>query len=102
MSNTDYIEKINDLRRKINPYSNFSSQTTPNFFKIPKINNIYYLLPPIILLILLIFIKPSFMVIKTINKNKEVRKRINYSKLFMIVLIGGFIVDIILWFYIRK
>ena len=49
MSNTDYIEKINDLRRKINPYSNFSSQTTPNFFKIPKINNIYYLLPPIIL-----------------------------------------------------
>jgi len=107
MSNTDYIEKINDLRVRVNPYSNFSTlkNNTKFLFNIPKIDiksNIFYILPPILILILLIYVKPSFMTVKTINKNREIRNSLNYSKLFITVLIVGFIADIVLWYYIRK
>jgi hypothetical protein len=106
MSNTDYIEKINDLRIRVNPYSNLSTLKNSKFlFKIPKIDiksNIFYILVPIIILLLLMYIKPSFIMVKTINKNREIRKRLNYSKLFIMVLIIGFIIDVVLWCYIRK
>ena len=107
MSHTDYIEKINDLRARVNPYSNFSTlkNNSKFLFNIPKIDiksNIFYILPPILILLLFMYIKPSFMMVKTINKNRQIRNTVNYSKLFITALIVGFILDIVLWCYIRK
>jgi len=100
MTSPDYIQKINELRKKVGLYSNFSfdkKDDTNLSLKIPYINklSLFYLLSPVLVIILiLLYIKPSFITKDTMNRQKIV-----YSKLFIVSLISGVIINICIWYY---
>ena len=108
MTTPNYTQKMDELRKRVETHSKFLfAEKTNNSFsiKMPNINissPIFYILPPVIILAILFFMKPSFITVDTINKDNEIKKTIVYSKLLIAVLVGGFIIDIGIWGFLRK
>lgn len=65
-------------------------------------NKFIYFIPPIFLLILLIIIKPSF-ILKSLkdDNNKEIKK-LNYTNLILFSIGIGFLLDIGIYTYMKK
>ena len=109
MTTLNYIQKIDDLRKRVENHTKFSFNVNKDndkdfSIKLSNINrgSMVYLLPPLIIIIILVVIKPSFITVDTINKDNIIKKNIVYSKLLVTVLIGGFITYIGLWAFLRK
>ena len=106
MTSTDYGQKMDDLRKRVETQANTkcSLDESKNFFsiKMPTNNTIFYILPPVVVLILLVIMRPSFILMDTINKSGEIKKTLVYSKVLICVLIGGFIINIGLFGFLKK
>ena len=85
MTTPDYTQKIDELRKRVETHAKFSfTETTNNNFsiKMPSINissPIFYLLPPLIILIILFVMKPAFISVDTINKDNEINFLHSYT-----------------------
>jgi hypothetical protein len=112
MNTPDYTEKIKVLREKVGNYSGstmsavggdltkkisvaFSNITSPK-------SPLFYLLPIVSMFILLLVIKPSFMVSDSITKDNTIKKHIDYKKLIIASLIIGFAIDVGIFIYLRR
>jgi hypothetical protein len=107
MTTPDYTKKMSDLRTlvghhvKIPSKSAFSNMTS----SIPTVNTqspIFYVIPSVILIILLVVIKPSFLCEDNIDKDNVITSKINYKTLFIYGVVGGIILSIGLFAYFRK
>lgn len=119
MESSDYTQKIQELRQKVAYYDIHSIENKPNesiktFRDFSKLNfktnfkRIIYICPIIIISILLLLSKPNFITIDNINidinnsKDSEITKKIIYSDILIYSLLGGFIIDILIWVYLNK
>ena len=109
MATPNYAEKINDLRKRvgqhatiINKNEGIVDKVVLNFSKINTGSPIFYIIPPILIIILLFFIKPSFITMDNIDKDNNITKKIKFKQLLIYSLIGGAIIDIGIWAYFRK
>lgn len=103
MDSADYNEQIADLKKRLEVYTKFSygnKESKTLIFGIPTY--ILYIIPPLLLLILFLIIKPSYLM-KEITKDDKTEKTLIYSKLFLYSLLFGFIIDIGIWIvFIKK
>jgi hypothetical protein len=111
MSSSDYTKKINELREKVSQYTQLPKQkynVLPNIDisteNNPKFNKKYllYLIPPILILIILIISKPSFITEDSIDKKNVITKKIKYKSLLIFVLIGSISIYIGIFVYFKK
>ena len=119
METSDYTQKMQDLRKRveyhgINNIENKNipiTKTFPNVLKtlsLPK--PVIYIFPIIGVAILLFLSKPDFITmdninidINNINSDKDTfTKKIIYSNILIYSLLGGFIIDIVIWVYLNK
>ena len=108
METSDY-NKMEELRKKVDEYdtekksSTTISNTISTIFKLPNSSSaIFYIIPPILIAILLLLIKPKFITIDNIDKNNNITKKIVFTKILTGTLLMGFIIDIFLWAYLNK
>jgi len=106
MSTPDYNERMNELRNKVelftvipkNPTSSFKSTSVKSYFTY----NTLYIIIPIVVMVLLTLIKPSFITISTIGSDNEIKKKLDFKKLLTTSLIVGFLIDIGIYMFLRK
>jgi hypothetical protein len=105
MTTPDYKEKMSELRTQVEKYS--KSQTKSNEKQIieftPKkyTQYIFYTAIPVILIVILFFVKPDFICTIT-DINNIVTKKINFKKLFIIGFISGGIISGGLFIYFKQ
>lgn len=106
MTPTNYTKKLDDLRNKVSLYAKLpNKQTTGIISNKSSINTktiCFYSIPPVIIFIILLISKPSFITNEHINEDNVSTKKINFKYLIASTLISGIIVDIGIFFYIRK
>ena len=109
MTTPDYTQKMSELRVRVEQYAKLPSPSKNGFSTatsvIHKINTqspIFYIVPPIILIILLFFMKPGFVCTDNIDIDNVVTKKMNFKKLLIAGLIGGGIISVGLFAYFRK
>lgn len=96
---------MDELRQRVSQYIYLPKKQSTGIMILSKFNiqsPFIYAVPPIIILIILVLIKPSFITNEHINKNNDTVKKINYSYLIITTLIFGILIDIGLFTYIRK
>ena len=105
MTSPDYKKKMDELRNKVSQYIPNKKSTRVMNINIPTFNikSIYfYIVPPIVILIVLLLSKPSFIRYEHIDENNVITQKINYKYLIIFTLIGGTIIDIGLFAYFKK
>jgi hypothetical protein len=111
MTTPDYTQKMSELRDRVGQYSKLSrkSDNKTAFASItaaiPNINTqspLFYVAPPVVLILLLLFIKPGFVCTEHIDNEKVTTNKISYKKLFITGLTGGGIISIGLFAYFIK
>jgi hypothetical protein len=110
MTTPDYTQKMSDLRVLVGKHAKLTSKSGKNAFnnittRMPSINTqspIFYIIPPVILIILFIFIKPGFLCEDHINKDNVITHKINIKSLIITGLIGGGSISIGLFAYFRR
>lgn len=96
----DYNKKIKDLHSKIEQLNNNSKINLLPFLDIQNINIIYFVIP-VFIFILLIITKPNIIMSKVKNKTTFLYdNKINYLKMFLIILFLIFI-EIIIYFILN-
>ena len=107
MTTPDYTKKMSELRTRVEKYSKSPVQSKNNFVNttefIPhkNIQYIFYAVIPVILIVILFFVKPDFICTIT-DKNSIVTKKINFKKLFIIGFISGGIISGGLFIYFKQ
>ena len=93
----NYDTRLRNLTQKVNKLTN--DKTLSYNFLYKKVNNIYIysFLVPIFITILLIIIKPAFLLYK-----KDDKYVINFTKLFIIFFILNILTVILNYAYLRK
>ena len=108
MTTPDYTQRMSELRARVGQYARIPSKSdTKSAFSniiaaIPKINTqspIFYIIPPVVLIILFLFIKPGFLCDDYIDKDNVITKKINYKSLLIAGLVGGGVISIGLFAY---
>jgi hypothetical protein len=108
MKDQNYEAKLYDLRQRVGMDSKTSTDNTNISFTpiIKKIINYkspyFYAIPPVIILILLIVFKPSFICTDTIDSDNVVTQKMDFKKTCIPILIGGAIINIVLFAYLWK
>ena len=108
MSTPDYTQKIAELRGRVSQYSKLPKSTSDKgvlstvIHKINKQSLFFYVIPPIVMVILLLFIKPGFCCTDNIDKDNVITKKPNYNKIFITGVISGCIISIGLFVYFHK
>lgn len=109
MTTPDYTKKMSELRTQVEKYSKSPVQSKNNFVNttefIPQKNKniqyIFYAAIPVILIVILFFVKPDFICTIT-DINSIVTKKINFKKLFIIGFISGGIISGGLFIYFKQ
>jgi hypothetical protein len=111
MTSPDYIKKISDLRYKVDHYSKLQDPNSSKFGVVSSITSyiqkfnirspFFYIIPPFVLIILFLLIKPSIVCTDHIDKYNTITKKINYKKIIIYSLIGGGVIDIGLFAYFK-
>ena len=115
MALNEYTEKINLLKKRVNNYSTenkmddkIDEQITgiknENKLINKVINKIYYVIPPIFILLLLFIFKPNFILKnKTYHSNgQKPNKHIVFRKIIFCSLFIGIIIDFGIWYFLNK
>ena len=100
---------MEELRKRVDEYDTDKtdkkslSVTISTLFKLPNSSSVvFYIIPPILITILLLLIKPKFITRDNIDKNNNITKKIVFTKILIGSLLIGFIIDIFLWAYLNK
>lgn len=102
MCDINYDEKIGELKKRLQVYAKFSySNKEKSKSFINTSSPYFYLSPLIILFILFLILKPSF-ITKEVDDNGKTKRAISYLKLFLYTLILGAIIDVGIWAYLNK
>ena len=109
MTTPNYTQKMSELRTQVEKYSKSPNQSKNNFVNttefIPQKNKnilyIFYVAIPVILTVILFFVKPDFICTIT-DINSIVTKKINFKKLFIIGFISGGIISGGLFIYFKQ
>jgi hypothetical protein len=112
MTTPDYTQKMSELRSRVEQHVILpgKSDSKGGFGRsiasaIPKINTqspIFYTIPPVVLIILFLFMKPGFVCEDNIDQDNVITQKMNYKKLLISGLIGGGVVSIGLFAYFRQ
>lgn len=111
MSTPDYTQTISNLRARVGQHAKIPNTETKgntiNKIKsmIPNINTnsiIFYAIPPVVLIILCLIIKPGFVCIDNIDKDNVITKQLIFKKALIAGLIGGSVISVGLYAYFRQ
>lgn len=109
MTTPDYTQKMSELRAKVGQYAKLPNQSKSGFASVAKsiitINTRYpffYAVPPVIIIVIFIFMKPSFICNDNIDVDNVITKKINFNKLFIYGLIIGGVISIGLFVYFKQ
>ena len=107
MSVLNYNEKLSKIRNELKQYaiiteSNDIIKKKYSFFKVNNISIYLYTAPFIIIFILLLLIKPSFITYESKDKENNVTLKYNIKSLLISTLILGIIIDIGIFVYHKK
>ena len=109
MTTPDYTQKMSELRAKVVQYAKLPNQSKSGFASVAKsiitINTLYpffYAVPPVIIIVIFIFMKPSFICNDNIDVDNVITKKINFNKLFIYGLIIGGVISIGLFMYFKQ
>jgi hypothetical protein len=107
MTTPDYTQKMTELRARVGQYAKLPMQTQSGIFAsvVPKINTqspLFYIAPPIIIMIIILFMKPDFVCTENIDIDNVITKKLKYDKIFMYGLISGGIISVGLFAYFRQ
>ena len=109
MTTPDYTKKMSELRAQVRQYSKLPNDSKSGFARvtssIPKINTqspLFYAAPPIIIIVILYFMKPSFVCTDNIDIDNNITKKLSYKKLLIAALISGVIISVGLFAYFKK
>jgi hypothetical protein len=110
MNTQNYTDRLKNIREQMGKYSDVTqpdhvtasfnfSKLLPTFMPIAVIK---YVTPPVVIFILLLVFKPSFIKDDYIDQDNMVTSKMNYKKLFIYMLIGGIVIDIGIFAYTKK
>jgi hypothetical protein len=105
MATPDYTKKISELRTKVGQYTELPIQnsiTTYNLQKIIYSPIFFYSIPPIISILILLIIKPSFVYTNEINKDKNPTQKLSFTTVLITGLIVGAVISAGLFVFFRK
>lgn len=110
MSTPDYTQKISDLRARVGQHAkiqNTESKSAINVITsvIPKIDTqsiIFYTIPPVVLVIIFLIMKPGFVCIDNIDKDNVITQKLIFKKALIAGLISGTIISVGLFAYFRQ
>jgi len=116
MNTPDYENRLNDIKSRIGKYSQVCKKQsitstnimTPRMGFISKIPNIpynsvlFYIIPPVFTLIILLIWNPKFVTKEVKNKDNVVTRKRNFKILLIISVIVGIIIDISMFAYFNK
>lgn len=101
----DYKKRISDIKNRVQNFSSIQTQDNivkMSFSKIKISPLIIYIIIPIIVLFLLLFIKPSFICIDHIDSDNNIKKKLAFKKLLISTLIIGAIINASVFIYMKK
>jgi hypothetical protein len=104
-STPDYNKKLDDLRLRVENHVTVKEpirSSKMSFIAFNANSPIYYILPPILCLVLLIVFKPSFLTIEVTDSDGNKRNKFSYKRLFLTFLILSIILDIAIFVYFKK
>lgn len=110
MSTPDYTKKMSDLRARVGQHArvqNTESKTTISKITsiLPKINTqsiIFYVIPPVALVIIFLIMKPDFVCIDNIDQDNVITKQLIFKKALIAGLISGTVISVGLFAYFRQ
>jgi hypothetical protein len=110
MEPPDYTKKLSSLRNRVNNHAKLEYKSdigTINTMAsiIPKINInslIFYIIPPIILIMIFLIIKPDIVCTEYIDVDNNITNKIHYKKAIIAGLISGVFISIGLFAFFRK
>tara|TARA_B100000497_G_scaffold66139_1_gene74788 strand:+ start:23 stop:337 length:315 start_codon:yes stop_codon:yes gene_type:complete len=96
---TNINDKIAELNKKVNSFSSNNSKINSgnNFSKIYKSKFLLYFIAPILLLIIFITTKPSFVSKKYLLENNKIAIKLDFTKIFMIVIVISLIINFFIY-----
>lgn len=97
MSTPNYSQKIGELRNRVSEYAKINQNTSGND-SINYKSYLKYTIIPVGMLILFIFIKPSFVMTK---KTNETTKILSLKKLLIFTIIVSLLVGVCIYFLTR-
>jgi hypothetical protein len=104
----DLNEKIDSLQKEVDKLNSISEFEKPEKAKISLFNNnclkspiVYYFALPLIVCVLLFFLKPSFIMEKISKNGNFPTKKLNYKKLLIATILFSIIIafGIFIFFY---
>jgi hypothetical protein len=109
MSTPD-TKKMSDLRQLVGKHVKSDENNSKSYFtyittSLSSINTqspIFYIIPSIVLIILLFFIKPLFLCDEHKDKDNIIIYYINYKKLIITSVIGGIVISLGLFGYFNR
>lgn len=110
MTTPDYTQKMSKLRILVGQHAKIAKNGDKNAFSnitstITTINTqspIFYTIPTIVLIILLLIMKPGFLCENHIDKDNIIIKKIKYTSLLLYGIVGGGIISIGLFAYLHR
>ena len=107
----NYNEIILDLNNRIKEHIDIPTEKSQNQNKNIKVSNnvftylrryIYFIVIPVVSIIILLIMKPSFFYKKHKDKENNVTKKLDYIKLILTGLISGLLISTAVYFYINR
>ena len=109
MTTPDYTQKMSDLRVIVGQHAKLMSKSDKKASNITSVihvintqSPIFYIIPPVVLIILFMFIKPGFLCEDYIDKDNVITRKINIKNLIIAGLIGGGAISIGLFAFFRQ
>jgi hypothetical protein len=111
MTTPDYTQKMSELRTRVGQHAILTDEnnTKSKFATIASVmptittkSPIFYIIPPIALIVILLFTRPGFVCTDHIDKDNVITQKVNYKKLIIYGLIGGGVISIGLFAYFKQ
>lgn len=107
MTTPYYTQRMSELRVRVGQHAKLPAKSAFSNITsvIPKINTqspIFYITPPVVLIILFMFIKPGFLCDDYIDKDNVITQKINYKNLLIAGLVGGGVISVGLFAFFRQ
>ena len=105
----DYTKKIEELRSRVENHVTTMPSTNSGWFRgkssiltFTANSPIFYILPPLVSLFLLIVFKPSFLTPEITDKDGNTSKKFSYKRLFITFAVISIVLDIAVFAYFKK
>jgi hypothetical protein len=108
MNTPNYSEKLNDIKVRMRDYTptypNKKTEKGSVFLSFSKLKTPYlmYFVPPVVIFIILLIVKPGFVTSEYKGKDNVVSLKYKFKNIFIVSIVFGLVLDVSIFAYFNK